>query len=116
MGFAELFQTGGMTLVIGLVITFSVLTLLILCIRIMSRLNRGGTTDAARPRAADHPRPVQDALPAEDEDEVVAAIMAVLAALSQQGAGRFRLKAFRQVRGDGAWRQAARQDIMDARY
>jgi sodium pump decarboxylase gamma subunit len=114
----DIFKEGGQTLVIGLSITFAALILLIVCIRVMSAALRKKRDDNVQPMPEIIPAAAQDisAAPAEDEGEVIAAIMAALAVISQQTGSQFRLKAFRRAQGSNAWARAGRQDILNSRY
>lgn len=115
MSLSEILGTGVNALVIGMGIVFLALFILIMVIRLMEKLTRRRDVEEKSKQAVavcpketawDAPSP-QDA-----DGEIVAVVMAAVAAMSRPEGRSFRLRAFRRAAGATAWGKAGRESII----
>ena len=105
--------------IIGLSVVFCALLILVIYLYCSGSLFRRGSKPKAKPeppkaapKPAAPPAPVSAPLVQEDDGEVVAVIMAAIAAMGQAEGKTYRLKSVRQVSrsGGSAWSQAGRAE------
>jgi sodium pump decarboxylase gamma subunit len=115
MSLSEILSTGVNALVIGMGIVFLALFILIMVIGLMEKLiRRRGADKESKQAVAVCPRETAwDAPSPQDADgEIVAVIMAAVAAMSRPEGRSFRLRAFRRAAGATAWGKAGRESII----
>lgn len=109
---------GAQVMLIGVVIVFAGLVILIACIKLMSAIISLKKKPAPTPAPAPAPvvEAVQDAAPAEDQDELIAVITAVLAACADSGK-TLAIRSVRRAPGKTpAWARAGREDQLANRF
>ena len=103
---------------IGMLVVFSGLVLLIVCITVITKISTIGAKKKEAPKAVSTtPVPAAQPAPIVQEGispEVVAAITAAIAAVWQSDAG-FRVRHIKRVNNAAAWNRAGREDQVYSR-
>lgn len=105
----EKFSTGIITMVLGMLVVFTVLLIIMLILQIIGAAFAAKDKKAAAKKdqaAEETPAPV--AVPAEDvatenEEEIVAAITAAIAVMTEAPVGSFRVVSFKKTTAKAAW-------------
>ena len=103
---------GGIVMVIGMLIVFTGLTILIICISIMGKIFKGinqkkkAVTPEPAPAAAAAPAPVAAAADPMEDTQLIAVIAAALAAYDKTG----KPLVIKKVRRVNAWNSTARAE------
>ena len=124
LSFGEKMSAGGVTLLMGMGITFVILTIILFAIKIMGKLMNGGKKkEEAKPAAAaaSAPVPAAAAVTAETTEDgkldpaLVAVIMAAIAASEgPEIVDHLRVSRITRISGN-CWKQASIGDCMESR-
>lgn len=106
----ELIMEGLAYTVMGIVVVFAVLVIIMLVIKAMALFS--GSEENKKENAVETSQPAENAKQEKNDGNIIAAIVAAIAAMLGKSATGFRIRSYRKIQ-DGEWNKEGRREVLN---
>ncbi len=111
----ELVIQGLVYTAMGIIIVFMILVIIMLVIKAMALFSTERKPKAVEVTPAFEPQRAAVTEEKQDDSEIIAAITAAIAVVTEQSASDFVVRSYKKVSG-GAWNKAGRREMLENRF